>query len=171
VGVQIVLMGTGEQHYHDLLSRMVEQYPQQVAIFLTFNTPLGQRIYAGSDMFLMPSRVEPGGTNQLVALRYGSVPIVRATGGLADTVQDYDPRAGQGNGFVFHSHDRWKLFAAVVRAVETYKHREAWQQLQKRGMAADHSWQRSAIQYVDLYRRAIASRIPRAGLEKYQVQA
>jgi starch synthase len=171
LGVQMVLMGTGEQQYHDLLSRMVEQYPRQVAIFLTFNTPLGQRIYAGSDMFLMPSRVEPCGTNQLVALRYGSLPIVRATGGLADTVQDYDPRTGQGNGFVFHSHDRWKLFAAVVRAVETYKHREAWQQLQKRGMAADHSWHQSAIQYVDLYRRAIASRIPRAGLEKYQVPA
>ncbi len=170
LGVQIVLMGTGEQHYHDLFSRMVEQYPQQVAIFLTFNTPLGQRIYAGSDMFLMPSRVEPCGTNQLVALRYGSVPIVRATGGLADTVQDYHPRAGQGNGFVFRSYDRWLLFAAVVRAVETYKHHDAWQQLQKRGMAADHSWHRSAIKYVDLYRRAIASRIPRAGLEKYQVQ-
>lgn len=170
LGVQIVLMGTGEQHYHDLFGRMVEQYPQQVSIFLTFNTPLGQRIYAGSDMLLMPSRVEPCGTNQLVALRYGCVPVVRATGGLADTVKDYDPRTGQGNGFVFKSYDRWRLFAAVVRAVETYKHRDAWEQLQKRGMAADHSWHQSAVKYVDLYRRAIVSRIPRAGLEKYQVQ-
>jgi len=170
LGVQVVLMGTGEQHYHDLFGRMVEQYPQQVSIFLTFNTPLGQRIYAGSDMLLMPSRVEPCGTNQLVALRYGCVPVVRATGGLADTVKDYDPRTGEGNGFVFHSYDRWQLFAAVVRAVETYKHRDAWEQLQRRGMAADHSWHRSAVEYVDLYRRAIVSRTPRAALEKYQVQ-
>jgi starch synthase len=169
LGIQLVLMGTGEQHYHDLLSRMVQQYPRQVAIFLTFNTPLAQRIYAGSDMFLMPSRVEPCGTNQLVAMHYGSVPIVRATGGLADTVQDYDPRTGQGTGFVFDEYDRWMLFAAIVRAVETFKHRDLWRQIQLRGMRADFSWERSAGKYVDLYRRAIATRIPRPDLEAYQV--
>ncbi|MFN2292416.1 MAG: glycogen synthase [Anaerolineae bacterium] len=169
LGIQLVLMGTGEQHYHDLFSRMVQQYPRQVAIFLTFNTPLAQRIYAGSDMFLMPSRVEPCGTNQLVAMHYGSVPIVRATGGLADTVQDYDPRTGQGTGFVFHDYDRWMLFAAIVRAIETFKHRDLWRQIQLRGMRADFSWERSARKYIDLYRRAIATRIPRPGLETYQV--
>ncbi|MCL7451538.1 MAG: glycogen synthase [Anaerolineae bacterium] len=168
LGVQFVLMGTGEQHYHDLFSRMVQQYPRQVAIFLTFNTPLAQRIHAGSDMFLMPSRVEPCGTNQLVAMHYGSVPIVRATGGLADTVQDYDPRTGQGTGFVFHDYDRWMLFAAIVRAAETFKHRDLWQRIQLRGMRADFSWDRSAHKYIDLYRRAIASRITRPGLESYQ---
>jgi starch synthase len=168
LGVQFVLMGTGEQHYHDLFSRMVQQYPRQVAIFLTFNTPLAQRIHAGSDMFLMPSRVEPCGTNQLVAMHYGSVPIVRATGGLADTVQDYDPRTGQGTGFVFHDYDRWMLFAAIVRAAETFKHRDLWQRIQLRGMRADFSWNRSAHKYIDLYRRAIASRITRPGLESYQ---
>ncbi|MGC9333300.1 MAG: glycogen synthase [Anaerolineae bacterium] len=169
LGIQFVLMGTGEQHYHDLFSRMVQQYPDQATIFLTFNTPLAQRIYAGSDMFLMPSRVEPCGTNQLVAMHYGCVPIVRATGGLADTVQDYDPHTGQGTGFVFHDYDRWMLFAAVVRAVETFRHRDLWRQIQLRGMRADFSWERSARKYVDLYRRAIASRIPRPGLESYQV--
>jgi starch synthase len=169
LGLHLVLMGTGEQHYHDHLSRMVQQYPRQAAIFLTFNTPLAQRIYAGSDMFLMPSRVEPCGTNQLVAMHYGSVPIVRATGGLADTVQDYDPRTGQGTGFVFHDYDRWMLFAAIVRAVETFKHRDLWRQIQLRGMRADFSWDRSARKYIDLYRRAIASRISRPDLETYQV--
>ena len=169
LGIQLVLMGTGEQHYHDLLSRMVQQYPRQVAIFLTFNTPLAQRIYAGSDMFLMPSRVEPCGTNQLVAMHYGSVPIVRATGGLADTVQDYDPRTAQGTGFVFHDYDRWMLFAAIVRAVETFKHHDLWRQIQLRGMRADFSWDRSGRKYIDLYRRAIASRISRPDLETYQV--
>jgi starch synthase len=169
LGIQIVLMGTGDQHYHELFSQMVKQYPGQAAIFFTFNTPLSRRIYAGSDMFLMPSRFEPCGTNQLVAMNYGSVPIVRATGGLADTVQDYDPHTGQGTGFVFQPYDRWALFAAIVRATEVFKHGDLWQQIQLRGMQSDFSWGRSARQYVDLYRRAIASRLSRPGLESYQV--
>ncbi len=170
LGLQLVLMGTGDQHYHDLFSRMVQQYPRQMAIFLTFNDSLARRIYAGSDLFLMPSRFEPCGTNQMIAMHYGSVPIVRATGGLADTVQDFDPRTGQGTGFVFKPYDRWMLFAAIVRAAETFKHRDVWRQIQLRGMSADFSWDRSARRYVDLYRRAIASRIPRPGLEKYRPQ-
>jgi starch synthase len=169
-GVQLVLMGTGDQHYHDLFSRMVQQYPGQVAIFLTFNTPLAQRIYAGSDMFLMPSRFEPCGTSQMIAMHYGSVPIVRATGGLADTVQDYEPHTDQGTGFVFKPYDRWALFATIVRAAETFKHRAAWRQIQLRDMRADFTWDWSARKYAELYRRAIASRIPRPGLEKYRVQ-
>jgi starch synthase len=171
LGIQIVLMGTGDQHYHELFSQMVKQYPRQAAIFLTFNTPLSRRIYAGSDMFLMPSRFEPCGTSQLVAMNYGCVPIVRATGGLADTVQDYDPRTGQGTGFVFKAYDRWALFAAIVRATEIYRHRELWQQIQLRGMQADFSWERSAKQYADLYQRAIASRLSRPALASYQEQA
>ena len=171
LGVQFVLMGTGDQHYHDLFSRMVQQYPHQAAIFLTFNAALARRIYAGGDMFLMPSRVEPCGTGQLEAMHYGSVPIVRATGGLADTVQDYDPTTGQGTGFVFQPYDRWALFAAIVRAIETFRHRDLWRQIQVSGMRADFSWERSALKYVDLYQRAIASRISRPGLESYQVQA
>ena len=118
----------------------------------------------------MPSRVEPCGTNQLIAMHYGSVPVVRATGGLADTIQDYDPWTGQGNGFVFRPYDRWALFAAIVRAIEILKHQEAWRQIQIRGMHADFSWNRSATKYVELYRRALASRIPRPGLERYQVR-
>jgi starch synthase len=171
LGVQLVLMGTGDQHYHELFGQMVHEYPGQAAIFLTFNTPLERRIYAGSDMFLMPSSFEPCGTSQLIAMHYGSVPIVRATGGLADTVQDYDPRSEQGTGFVFEPYDRWALFGAIVRAVEVYRHRDLWHQIQLRGMHADFSWKRSALAYIELYQRAIASRLPRPGLEKYQVQA
>jgi starch synthase len=171
LGVQFVLMGTGEQHYHSLFSQMVEQYPGQVATFLTFNAPLASRIYAGCDMFLMPSRVEPCGTSQMIAMHYGCVPIVRATGGLADTVLPADPTTGQGNGFVFVAYDRWMLFATIVRAIETFRHRDVWRQLQRQGMRADFSWEQSALGYVDLYRRAIASRIPRPGLDAYQVQS
>ncbi len=169
LGVQMVIMGTGEQQYHDLLGRMIQEYPQQLAIFLTFNTPLARRIYAGSDMFLMPSRFEPCGTSQLIAMHYGSVPIVRATGGLADTVQDHDPKTEHGTGFVFQEYDRWQLFAAVVRATEVFKHPALWRQIQLRGMRADFSWERSAIKYVDLYRRAVASRIHRPGMDAYKV--
>jgi starch synthase len=170
LGIQIVLMGTGDQHYHELFSQMVKQFPRQAAIFFTFNTPLSRRIYAGSDIFLMPSRFEPCGTSQLVAMHYGSVPIVRATGGLADTVQDYDPHTGQGTGFAFKAYDRWALFAAIVRAIEIYKHRDLWQRIQLRGMHTDFSWERSARLYVDLYQRAIASRLARPDLASYRAK-
>ncbi len=155
-GIQLVVLGIGDQHYHEMFQNLAARYPDQVAIFLTFNTELAQCIYAGSDMFLMPSRFEPCGLGQLIAMRYGSVPIVRSVGGLADTVQEYDPRTGQGNGFTFVAYDPWELFAAVVRAIELFRFKDIWRTLQQRGMAADHSWQASALRYVDVYRHAKA---------------
>lgn len=154
-GIQLVVLGIGDQHYHEMFQNLAARYPEQVAIFLTFNSDLAQWIYAGSDMFLMPSRFEPCGLGQLIAMRYGSVPIVHSVGGLADTVQEYDPRTGQGNGFVFDAYDPWELFAAIVRAIELFRFKEIWRTLQKRGMTADHSWHASAMQYVDVYRDAI----------------
>src|SRR5581483_417052 len=100
-GVQLVVLGIGEQRYHELFQSLAARYPEQVAIFLTFNSELAQAIYAGCDMFLMPSRFEPCGLGQLIAMRYGGVPVVRSVGGLADTVQEYDPNTGSGNGFTF----------------------------------------------------------------------
>jgi starch synthase len=155
-GVQFVVLGIGDQHYHEIFQNLALRYPEQVAIFLTFNTELAQRIYAGSDMFLMPSRFEPCGLGQLIAMRYGSVPIVRAVGGLADTVQEYDPRTGEGNGFTFTNYDPWELFAAIVRALELYRFKDIWRTLQQHGMAADYSWHASALRYVEVYRNAIA---------------
>ncbi|QBD82301.1 glycogen synthase GlgA [Ktedonosporobacter rubrisoli] len=154
-GVQFVVLGIGDQHYHELFQNLAARYPEQVAIFLTFNAELAQRIYAGSDMFLMPSRFEPCGLSQLIAMRYGSVPIVRHVGGLADTVQEYDPLTGEGNGFVFNNYDPWELFAAIIRALEVYRFKESWRTLQLHGMAADHSWHASALRYVDVYRNAL----------------
>jgi starch synthase len=155
-GVQFVVLGIGDQHYQEMFQNLAARYPDQVAIFLTFNTELAQRIYAGCDMFLMPSRFEPCGLGQLIAMRYGSVPIVRSVGGLADTVQEYDPRTGEGNGFTFSEYDPWELFAAIVRALELYRFKDIWRTLQQRGMAADHSWQASAMRYVEVYRDALA---------------
>ena len=159
--MQFVLLGTGDRNYHDMFTALAQRYPQRVAVFLTFNAPLAQRIYGGSDIFLMPSRFEPCGLGQMIAMRYGSVPVVRATGGLADTVQDYDPRSDRGNGFTFEAYDSMALFAALVRAFETYKHTSVWRRLMLRCMAEDFSWARSAKKYVELYYRAISARTPR----------
>ncbi len=155
---QLVVMGTGESRYHDLFSGLAASYPGQIKAFLTFNRPLEQRIYAGSDIFLMPSRFEPCGLNQMVAMRYGCVSVVHAVGGLADTVADYQPETGQGNGFRFDRYDAMSLYTSLVRAVETYRHAELWQQLVRRCMLADFSWARSAERYADLYFRALAVR-------------
>ncbi len=168
---QFVLLGTGDQRYHELFTRIHERYPDRVSVFLTFNAPLAQKIYAGTDMFLMPSRFEPCGLGQLIAMRYGSIPIVRSTGGLADTVQDFDPETGAGNGFSFKPYQAIALYGAITRAIENYKYKDTWQRLMVKVMSADYSWEASARKYVDLYRRALASRIPRPPREAYQISA
>ncbi len=153
--LQFVLLGTGEERYHRIFTNVAKKYQGQAAVFLKFDGALARRIYAGSDAFLMPSRFEPCGLGQLIAMRYGSVPIVRSTGGLADTVQDYDPATGQGSGFAFSDYSEEALLAAVKRAVETYRRKDTWRTLMERGMRADFSWQDSARKYVELYHKAL----------------
>lgn len=153
--VQFVLLGTGDQHYHNVFSQYAQKYSGRAAIHLTFNAALAQKIYAGSDMFLMPSRFEPCGLGQMISLRYGSIPIVRHTGGLADTIQNFDPRSQEGNGFSFERYHAMDLYTAIVRAVENYKHADTWRLLQQRGMQADYSWTASARKYQDLYQKAL----------------
>ncbi len=165
--LQIVILGTGDQRYHDRLNEIRMRFPQQMAVFLTFNASLAQKIYAGSDMFLMPSRFEPCGLGQMIALRYGSIPIVRETGGLADTVHNFDPATGAGNGFAFRPYDSMALYAAIIRAIENYHYRNTWHQLMLRAMSADHSWVASARKYVDLYHRAITVRTAHPLRENY----
>ncbi len=152
--VQFVLMGTGDQLYHDVFRGIAERYPQKSSYFMTFNTPIAQKIYGGSDLFLMPSRSEPCGLGQMIAMRYGSIPVVRRTGGLADTVKDFEPRTQSGNGFTFSDYDSVSLYGAIVRALETYKYPQVWQSLMERDMGADYSWQASAAQYGALYGKA-----------------
>ncbi len=154
-GVQLVVQGTGDLHYHQMIQKLAIRYPRQVAFQFTFNIELSQRIYAGADILLMPSHVEPCGSTQMLAMRYGCIPIVHQTGGLADTVQEFDPEAGSGNGFAFAVYDYFQLFAAAMRALEVYRFRDAWRDLMQRAMLADHSWAASAEKYVALYRRAI----------------
>ncbi len=157
LGAQFVVLGTGDQHYHDFFTRLRQQYPDRVAIFLTFDSARARKIYAGADMLVMPSRSEPSGSSQMLAMRYGCIPIVRAIGGLADSVEDFDARQNTGTGFVFRAYDRWALFAAIARAIQVYQVKDLWRGLQTRALLRDLSWNSAAKKYEQLYARAIAS--------------
>ncbi len=154
--VQLVLLGTGDPAYEAYFRELEERHPKKVKAFLGYDAELAQRIYSGSDIFLMPSRFEPCGLGQLMSLRYGTIPVVRATGGLADTISDFTARSGKGNGFVFEEYDASAMLDAVKRAVETFQDGDAWEKLVVRALTSDFSWNNSARKYVELYRQALA---------------
>jgi starch synthase len=147
---QWVLLGTGDPALEDLAREFATRYPQRSRAELRFDPTLARRIYGGADMLLVPSRYEPCGLSQMIAMRYGAVPIVRATGGLKDTVLDVDG-SGRGNGFVFEDESSDALRGAILRALDAYGEPDAWKAIQHAGMTADHSWGASAGAYVDLY--------------------
>jgi starch synthase len=155
---QWVILGTGEPYYHEVLGQMSREFPNRVAARLEFSDPLAHRIEAGADIFLMPSRYEPCGLNQLYSLKYGTVPVVRATGGLVDTVTDTTPETlahGTATGFSFEAQNASVLEATLRRALETYWQNEgAWRQLVRTGMQQDWSWKASAQRYVEAYASA-----------------
>jgi starch synthase len=158
-GTQFVVLGTGEPKYHELFEGLSIRHPRQVGVRLGFDNPLAHQIEAGADMFLMPSRYEPSGLNQLYSLRYGTVPIVRRTGGLADSIVDLTPKTladGTANGFVFDEYTGQALLEAIRRALRAFGDRATWGRLQEAGMRADFSWARSARKYLELYERAKA---------------
>ena len=158
-GSQLVLLGSGDKRYESFYRDMAKQYPDQVAVYIGFNAPLAQQIYAGSDMFLMPSRFEPCGLGQLISLRYGTIPIVRATGGLADTVIDYNLKTNKGNGFVFKEYSADKFLVAVERAIQLYNEKkDLWSDLVRSAVESDYSWTKSAKEYVKLYNIAITKK-------------
>ena len=148
---QLVLLGTGEQKYHKLFEVAKKKNPKKIGVNLGFDAALAELIYAGSDMFLMPSKYEPCGLGQLIAFKYGTVPIVRKTGGLADTVHNYDIKKATGDGFVFEEYTAEALFDAVKRAVLTFNKRKDWTYLMKKIMLSDYSWEVSAKKYVEIY--------------------
>ena len=150
---QVVLLGTGEEKYHKHLRELAARYPEYLGLNITFSLRLAKRIYAGSDLFLMPSRFEPCGLGQMISFRFGTVPLVRETGGLADTVSEFNSKTGKGNGFVFSRYDPEALFGAMRRAADLYQDKEVWTKLMKNGMACDFSWEASAREYAALYER------------------
>ncbi|MFQ5827550.1 MAG: glycogen synthase GlgA [Candidatus Methylomirabilia bacterium] len=155
MGCQLVLLGSGEPEVEQTLAEAAARHRGQVAVEIGFDSVLARRIYAGADCFLMPSRYEPCGLGQLIGLRYGTVPVVRRTGGLADTVMEFDPATGAGTGFGFDAFSAGGLVEAVRRAVAVYRQPERWRQLIRSGMAEDFSWEASAREYVALYRKAV----------------
>lgn len=157
--IQFALLGTGDKGYEAYFTELQARYPKQVHARIGFDVELAQRIYAGSDLFLMPSRFEPCGLGQMIALRYGTLPIVRATGGLADTVFDFNPATPEtGNGFVFTEYSSEALFATIRRGVEAYQQKTLWPTLVERALREDFSWQRSAQSYVVLFEKARKAR-------------
>ena len=153
--IQMVVLGTGDKKYHDLLLKLETRYPDKLKAMLTYDNEMAHWIEAGADMFLMPSRYEPCGLNQLYSLKYGTPPIVRATGGLADTITDFDPSTGRGTGFVFEAYDPEEMLRTIKRATGQFADKRRWRSIMKEGMKRDFSWKSSAAKYIDLYHRAL----------------
>lgn len=149
--IQLVVLGTGERRYEDMFRYFHYKYPEKVAAIINYDGELAQRIYAGSDFFLMPSLFEPCGLSQLMSLRYGTVPIVRETGGLKDTVIPYNKFSGKGIGFTFSDYNSYDMLQAIYRALDAYKDKKAFKNIIVQGMKMDYSWKNSAKIYQELY--------------------
>lgn len=149
--VQFILLGSGDKKTEKKFQAAQKRHPEKMGAFFGFDTELAHLVEAGSDLFIMPSKYEPCGLNQMYSMRYGTVPVVRATGGLDDTVEDYAP-GGKGTGFKFEKYDSKELLKAIHRALKVYQQPEEWKKLMRNGMQKDFSWEHSAKQYVNLYR-------------------
>ncbi len=155
--LQLIIMGDGDKQYIAPCKKFQKLHPKKI-VCLPFDQKIETLLYAGSDMFLLPSHHEPCGINQLIAMRYGSIPIVRKVGGLHDTVENYQPTRSRGNGFTFQYFDTYGLYGALVRALETYKDREEWNSLILRAMEKSHSWEIPAKKYIQLYRQVMKNK-------------
>jgi starch synthase len=154
--IQMIILGTGDEKYHKLLGEMAIKYKNCLSLHLKFDNPLAHLIYAGSDIFLMPSLYEPCGLGQMISFRYGTVPLVRETGGLADTVLDFITDKEKGNGFSFKKYAGAALLAKIQDAHDIFKtETSSWRTIIERGMSQNFSWRNSTAKYLELYRRLI----------------
>ena len=154
----LVVLGTGDKPYEEMFLRLQKQFPQKVAVKVAYDNAIAHQIEAGADMFLMPSRYEPAGLNQIYSLKYGTVPIVRATGGLDETIEPWDARTGKGTGFKFHEYNGESLLLTIKAALQAFRDEASWRVLMRNGMARDFSWTASAKEYVKVYERARQAR-------------
>ena len=151
-GCQLVILGTGEEKYENLFRHYAWKYPNVLAAQITYSNEMSHKIYAACDAFLMPSAFEPCGLSQIISMKYGTLPIVRETGGLKDTVKPYNKFTGEGYGFSFANYNADEMLGCIFRAMDVYYNdKPAWQKLQKQAMAADYSWDVSAEKYIDMY--------------------
>ena len=154
----LVVLGTGDKPYEEMFLRLQKLFPHKIAVKVAYDNALAHKIEAGADMFLMPSRYEPSGLNQIYSLKYGTVPIVRATGGLDETIEPWDARTGKGTGFKFHEYNGESLLLTLKAALQAYRDEASWQVLMRNGMEKDFSWSASAKEYVKVYERARQAR-------------
>jgi starch synthase len=154
--LQLIILGTGEKKYHKFFQDMQKKHPKKFACYLGFDDELAHLIEAGADLFLMPSRYEPCGLNQMYSLIYGTVPIVRETGGLADTIEKYNEKDEKGNGFMFSKYEAKDMIKETKRALKLYQNKSVWHKIMKTGMKSDFSWAQSAKKYIDLYKNLLA---------------
>lgn len=157
LNVKIILLGTGESKYHQFFEKMSSKFSKKFASYLGFNDDLAHLIEAGADILLMPSKYEPCGLNQMYSLVYGTVPVVRETGGLADTVIRYNEKSGEGTGFVFKKYDTKEMLKELKKALTIYEDKKTWQKIMRNGMKSDFSWGTSAKKYIDLYKTILTS--------------
>jgi len=156
--LSLVVLGTGDRRYEDLFRALASSYPARVGVKIGYDNALAHKVEAGADMFLMPSRYEPCGLNQIYSLKYGTVPIVRATGGLDDTIEPFDLQTGTGTGFKFTEYTGSALLYAVKQAWQHHVDDRIWKRIQLNGMAKDFSWKNPAGEYANLYEVARAAR-------------
>ena len=154
----IVALGNGDKQYEEMFARMQKQFPQKIAVKIAYDNAVAHKIEAGSDMFLMPSKYEPCGLNQIYSLKYGTVPIVRATGGLDDTIDPWDARTGKGTGFKFADYSGEALLLTIKEALKAFRDQSSWQTLMRNGMNKDFSWNASAKEYARIYERVRQAR-------------
>ena len=152
---QLVVLGTGDRQIETQLWELATRFPNRISVQLLYSDALARRIYSGCDVFLMPSKFEPCGISQMLAMRYGCIPIVRRTGGLVDTVIHHDPMNHEGTGYCFDRYEPLDLFTCMVRASEGFVYKDRWQQLQQRAMSKDFSWLKSALEYIKMYKEML----------------
>ncbi|MBO4538740.1 MAG: glycogen/starch synthase, partial [Clostridia bacterium] len=153
--IQLAILGTGDWKYETALQEVARRYGNKLAVIINFSKDIAGKIYAGSDMFLMPSKFEPCGLSQMIAMRYGSVPIVRETGGLKDTVIPFNPVEKSGRGFTFKTYNAYDMLDAIHRAVGTYYNKDEWMACVKNAMTGEYGWEQSAAKYIELYKSIV----------------
>ena len=158
LGAHFVILGTGDENYNRMFEKIEKLHKDAVGVKITFNEELAHKIEAGADIFLIPSRYEPCGLNQMYSLKYATVPVVRAVGGLDDTIEEFDSAASKGNGFKFEKASKEELLGALKRAIKVYQDKKLWQKLQKNCMGYDFSWGSSAKKYMSVYKKVLSKK-------------